>query len=76
MQVSSCIACGLTLVKQPIGIDGLPNPKPPSPPKDLPAWKLKGWLKYNSQNHPKIWSCPVHGITPIRKQDNPSEVTK
>lgn len=58
---SKCQVCGLTLIKQEIGPDGLPNPKQPDLPEDWSEWKKKEYRKKFPKNFVKIWSCPVHG---------------
>jgi len=62
MNETGCAVCGIKLIKQEIGKDGLPNPKQEEPDESLPKWKKDKFRQLNHQNFPSIWSCPVHGI--------------
>ena len=65
-KMSVCAVCGVPLIKQEIGKDGMPNPQLEEPDPNLPEWKKKIWReRFRQERFPMIWSCPVHGTTPI-----------
>lgn len=56
--IKICSVCGIPLIKQEIGEDGLPV-KEQNQSEYLPGLRQRTFTK---KTYLRIWSCPVHGI--------------
>ena len=56
--VKICSVCGILLIKQEIGEDGLPV-KEQNTSEYIPGSRQEMFTK---KTYLRIWSCPVHGV--------------